>query len=490
MGDRSSLTNPNSVSSLASLLLAIAVSSFAPLYAKTISLRTNDYLLQQSALVAHVRVAGVVEFGQRTVQVVEILDSARGPAQGQLVLVACDREEYDGAWKQKEIGEEVILFAQWNDQSLYEPVRMRQSVVPLDDDGSIADRASLQSLLPPSVAPTAKSVLNYLRDHCARDRLEVSVRLNREDIANYERDRPLRLLVEIKNAGEGEVRFQNHIEYEYVHNALVDLERLQKMQDEMAVPHVKIRVQRADQLRELHALEEMVRLESIRVVLNPGETAVGSYDLGEEYDIRSGGSFWVWAEVGGQSSPRVLLDVPRTGEEIEMLKKLKELARDDGPFRVERATRPVRRAMPPVESIVEAAVVEATLKHWFSDLQLGKPHHEDGQNKEEVIVLRGSSSFTRTMPRINGVRFLTTEAVWRNDGAPTELTTSSGPATFRWRTVRIKSVHVQGADATVEIVQYDRHNLGGGAKLQLRRRGATWQVSEKILLQQLLRSTH
>ena len=58
-----------------------------------------------------------------------------------------------------------------------------------------------------------------------------------------------------------------------------------------------------------------------------------------------------------------------------------------------------------------------------------------------------------------------------------KLKTSRGDAVFGWRAVEIKSIHVDGNRARVEIIQNERHNLGGsGGTLNLTRENGQWQI--------------
>ena len=452
--------------------------------AKLRALPDTDSLLQHGALIAHVRVAGSVSFGDRTVQVVEILDAARGPGKGQLALLECEGDDFDGAALPNKVGGQFILFAKCTDEGIYEPPRFARCILPVAVDGAVAGAGAWSHLLPPQTPPTAQGVMAQLRAACQRQRATLSVRINEHDVANYEAHRPLRVEITVKNAGAEEIRFQNHITYEYRHNAFIDRGRLEKMQEVHVSPPVRICIRPLGRRHELRALEKVLERLSEEVALAPGERATGSYDLGEEFDLHGGGSFAVWAEWGGQRSPAVLLQLPETGIEEALAKEELLAPEGEGPFRVQRRENGIRHSMPAVAPVVEGAAIEAALAYWFGS-RLGGRHHALADETDEVVVLRSAHISPEFAPTISGIQFLASDAGWLNDGKPARLTTSRGAAVFHWRTVRVKSVHVQGASATIEVIQNERHNLGGsGATINLRRRGAAWRVDGEVLVWQ------
>ena len=466
-------------------VLAVATLPAEIAHARIRSQLSVDDAVQQSALIAHVRIAGAVSFRGRDVQVVEIIDAARGPAIGQLAMIGCDRSDHQEFWSQQKVGQQFILFAEHSDDALYQPLADDCPVLTVTNEGTIADRQRLSGLYPPQAPPTAAGVMAHLRAKCRRQRAELRVRINGDDVAEYEWGRPLRVEITIKNTGEETLSFQNYIEYEYHHNAFVGDHRLEQLQEEYRVAPVKICVRPVGRIqRELHAMEEMVRRLSDDVRLAPGQRAIGSYDLGEEFDIEAGGNFLVWAEWGGQRSPDVLLQLPEKELE-EIIEKAMELAEEEpGPFTVDRSPERINRDMPPVEPIVHGQAIDAALSHWFSS-RLGGRHHALDEKTAEVIVLRSSHITPEFAPSVPGVVFLSSEARWYDDGKPAAFKTSRGPVEFHWRTVRIKSVDVEGANATVEIIQNERHNLGGaGATIKLRRSGASWRIAEPIVMWQ------
>ena len=450
---------------------------------------TADEVLRSAALIAHVHVTGTLEFGQRKVQLVEVLHAARGPSAGQLVMLSLD----DAGFVRGETfkpGQQYLLLAERNDEGLYAPLhggsqdgglRDGPDAWQVDSDGTLARDERLRSILPPEVPLKIDHVVAHLGDVCARQQIDLQVTINADDVRHWERGRALRAEISITNSGEEAFKFQNYIEFKCQHNTFIDRERLEKLREMSATPVVKLYARRVRVRHELQALEEMVRRLSDVISLPPGKQAVGAYDLGEEWEFNGGGSFLVWAELGAAQSPAVLLDLPERHEAEELLEKAEMLA-ESGPFRFIE-NRAKRHTMPPVGPVVEGAAIEAALQYWLGECRMS--NGEEDTATAEVVVLRTSNIASDYSPHVPNAHFVHSNACWRNDGKPTELVTSQGPAIFRWRTLRIDAVEVRGCEATVRIIQNDRHNLGtSGATIKLRRKEGKWHVAGPVQIWQ------
>ena len=451
---------------------------------------SSEHPYGHAALIAHVRVAGKVEFTERTsAYFVEVIDAARGSLPGQIAIVGSNsyEEERRLDWKP---GEEFILFAKHGDDGMYQPLPFGARTWKVER-GIVAESESMRALIPPASSPVAANIVAQLRRECRVHQVRLRVRLNARDVAAYQGESPLRVEIAIENAGETSLRFQNNIEYHFKYQNCVDAERLRDLRKEMlSEPVVKLCVQPLERLRLMQALEQMA-YESRRQTLAPGQRATATFDLNDEYDVRGGGKFLVWAELGPHRSPPVVLDLPQRDEalrEVEAMELL-EVADYDGPFRIQPHAhrRSTSAKMPPVGPTVETAAIEAALSWWFKREQPRRLEADD-ENPEirsEIAVLRSTNIHTQLPIHVPGVYLAVTDIGWRNVGQPVRMQTAGGPAAFHWRCVEIESVEVRGQRATVKVRQNWRRSLGGsGAEINMRRIDGRWRVDDEILLWQ------
>ncbi len=435
-------------------------------------------LIHSCALIAHVRIAGKVEFREgQTSYFAEVLDAAAGPPRGDLVLLANDAR-YDVDPLDCEVGQQLIVFAGRDAGGVYCPLPGEQGEWAIDKHGSLAEHASLSSLVPPQVSRTPAGVIAHLANECRSRDIRVTVKLNDHDLRRFEPDRPLRVEVAVENTGELAMELQNDIDYEF-HTP--HLEMLEAMV-ESSHPRVKIYLQPLGRMHQLRALSEQLRRLNRPIELIPGERCEGEYDLAEQGDISGGGRFQLWAEVGGRRSNCVVLDLPKSDHALEAMAKLDEAwdGEDGGPLRKVAVNRSGATNMPLVTPTLEAEIVNAVLTDWCGQGEKKfRPRYLRGAaaDAKNVVLLRPQLLPPGFAADVPGTHVVLADPWIRDESESVTLSTSAGTAVFGGVVLQIDEITIDGQTATVRISQNRRHNLGGsGATYQLRRVDGRWKI--------------
>lgn len=439
---------------------------------------TSAELFHSCALIAHVRIAGKVQFREgQTSYFAEVFDAAMSPPRGELVLIASDTR-YDGEPPEYEVGQQLIVFAGRDAGGVYFPLPGGPDQWSIDSDGRLAKHPTQPSLIPPQVSRTPAGVVAHLANECRARDFQVTVRFNGNDLRRYEADRPLRVEVAVENTGSQTLELQNEIDDEY-HTP--NAEMLEKIL-EHSHPRVKICLQPLERLHQLRNLSEQLRRLSRPIELQPGERCEGEYDLAEHGDISGGGRFQLWAEVGGRRSNCVVLELPKSDHADEAMAKLEEAwdGEDRGPLRKVAADRSGATNMPLVTPTLEAEIINAVLTDWCGrgEKKYRPRYLRDAEaDAKNVVLLRSQLLPPDFVADVPGTHVVLADPWIRDEGEPVTLTTASGTAVFGGVVLQIDEITIDGQTATVRISQNRRHNLGGsGATYQLHRVDGQWKI--------------
>jgi hypothetical protein len=435
--------------------------------------------------VAHVRVAGEVglsDDSEETAHFLEILDAARGPEKGQLIVLVTDNPRTVKAAFTCRPGEEFILFSRREPDGTYRPYGSPAAKWAAGSDGKPAAHPLAQPLFPVGVPDTLEQVITHLWNECRQRDFRVSVSVNTDDLRRFQPHRPLRVQIAIENTGGHALAINNSIEYEFYTPRRGELEKLEELQksDDDAVD-VELILQPLGRLRSLRDVAKSLRDSSREVALQPGERCEGDFDLAEEYDVCEGGPFAVWAEVGGQRSAAAFFELP-IAEELGAEKMLEELTDGEGPLRKTPVAIRHAQTMPAVQPTLEADAIRVALEHWLTkmekpeaDAELERSAVEQPVNHVVLLALQYLSA--EFSPRIDGHHIVLCDELDGHGGKPVLLRTTSGPAVFAWRQLTIENVRIDGQEATVEIREGSRRG-GSGATYHLQRKNGKWQITQ------------
>jgi hypothetical protein len=440
-----------------------------------------DDVLRHASLIAHVRIAGELRQAERRADerlwLAEVLESALGASEGQLVIVAADVSERDEP--QIAAGESMILFAAEDEEGLFRPLRREAGIWPINREGELQPHP-FADVMPPVARPTTPSdAIAWLWGEAQQANLELSVTLNEQDRRDFGPERPLRLDLRIRNLGGRSASIDNSIEFKYHHHYHHREKLEEKRNSSLLQPRVVV-VALAPE-RSLSQLQQALRSSS-ELVLEAGAVCAGECDLAQQPELDGGMRYALWAEIGGRRSQPISFDLPGGDEAME---KLEDLAEDDGPFRVVQRGGNRQTPMAQVESTDQSQAIQAALRACVLER---RDAPLDGRGRDDDV--RELTFLSRINLPLEFAafdaehEFVIADRLVSVDRSPQLFALRQGKASFRGRAMRVERVEVATDKATVEIGELRGEARGTLIVVSLSRQQGAWRVAEEIQLRQ------